>query len=157
MSKIPTTGTLSFIIQMPETVGGETGGDGTGGPAAPRREHNASSDPVGGDKNKQAKLATAIQVVKSVGSQTINATVSNIGLATGNYYAQRNAERTMHGVGQIVSLAASAVKPVTFAVTLVGMGISAVTETWQQNKEREIENYQAAQYAKRLGFSKERR
>ena len=92
MSDIPKTGTLNFIIQMPETAGGETGGGDTGEPGAPRQEHNTSGDPVSGDKNKQAKLATAIQVVKSVGSQTVNAMVSNIGLATGNYYAQRKVE-----------------------------------------------------------------
>lgn len=156
MSDIPKTGTLNFIIQMPETAGGETGGD-SGDPGAPRQEHNTSSNPVSGDKNKQAKLATAIQVVKSVGSQAINAAVSTIGLSTGNYYAQRKAERTMNAAGQIVSLVMSASNPVTLAVTIASMAISANAETWKQNKEREIENYQAAQYAKRLGFSKNRR
>ncbi len=156
MSDIPKTGTLNFIIQMPETTGGEVGGN-DGSPGAPRQESNQSGNPVSGDKNKQAKLATAIQVVKSVGSQAINAAVSNIGLATGNYYAQRKVERTMQGVGQLVSLAVSATNPVTFGITVASMAISAGAEAWQQNKQREIENYQAAQYAKRLGYSKERR
>ena len=156
MSDIPKTGTLSFIIQMPETAGGETGG-GTGEPGAPRQEHNTSGDPVSGDKYKNAKLSMAIQAVKSVGSQTVNTMVSNIGLATGNYYAQRKVERTMQGAGQLVSLAFAATNPVTLAVTIASMAISAGAETWQQNKEREIENYQAAQYAKRLGYSKNRR
>lgn len=157
MSDIPKTGSLNIIIQMPESAGGETGGDNTGEPGAPRQEHNTSSDPVSGDKNKQARLATAVQVVKSVGSQAINAMVSNIGLATGNYYAQRKAERTMNAAGQIVSLVMSASNPITFGITVASMAISAGTEAWQQNKQREIENYQAAQYAKRLGYSKERR
>lgn len=157
MSDIPKTGTLNFIIQMPETAGGETGGGDTGEPGAPRQEHNTSGDPVSGDKNKQAKLATAIQVVKSVGSQAINVAVSNIGLATGNYYAQRKVERTMQATGQIVALAVSASNPVTFGITIASMAISAGVETWQQNREREIENYQAAQYAKRLGYSQGRK
>lgn len=157
MSNIPTTGTLSFIIQMPETAGGETGGGDSGNPGAPRQESNQSGNPVSGDKNNQVKLATAIQVVKSVGSQAINTAVSTIGLSTGNYYAQRKAERTMQAAGQLVPLAVSASNPVTLAVTIASMAISANAETWKQNKEREIENYQAAQYAKRLGYSKERR
>lgn len=156
MSNIPTTGTLSFIIQMPETAGGEAGG-GTGEPGSPRQESNQSGNPVGGDKNNQVKLATAVQAVKSVGMQAVNAVVSNIGLATGNYYAQRKVERAMQGAGQMVALAVSAANPVTFAVTLASMGVSSIAETWQQNKEREIENYQAAQYAKRLGYSRSRR
>lgn len=159
MAGIPTTGETTIVIQMPETAGGDLGAadSATPGPAAPQRENNTSGNPVTGDKNKQAKLATAIQVTKTLAVQAVNSAISTIGVSTGNYYQQRKAEKGMQAVSQIVGLAVSAANPVTFAVTVASMAMSAGAEYYQQKKEREIENYKAEQYAKRLGYTRDRK
>ena len=159
MSDIPTQGTLDVVILMQS----DTGGSGTAGGTAPnpsdsQREGGLSKNPVQSeDKNKQAKLATAIQAAKTVGSQALNAVVSNIGLATGNTYAQQRAEIALSAVNTAVGLAMAAANPVTFGVALAGMAISTGSQIYRDYKQREHDNYVAAQLARRAGFTENRR
>ena len=58
----------------------------------------------------------------------------------------------------VVGLANTAsTSPVLAGVSIANMAISAHYEMKEQNKTREIENYQATQYAKRLGYTVARR
>lgn len=156
MSKVPTTGELSIVIEMPEHVGGELP-SATASPGAPQDESEPSANPVSGGKNGQVKLAMAVSTAKNIAMQGINAAVSNIGLATGNTYQQAKIERGLQAGQSIVGLAMAFTNPYTAIAAVAGMGIQAAAETYRQNKEREIANYQAEQYAKRIGYTVDRR
>lgn len=160
MSETP-KGTFEVIIQMPGQTGGSKGGTVSGNapsPADPQQEGGLSGNPVQAeDENRQAKLATAIQAAKTIGTQALNAVVSNIGLATGNLYAQQRAQETISAVNATVGLAVAAANPVTFGVALAGMAISAGSQIYQTYKQREYDNYVAAQLARRAGFTENRR
>ena len=122
------SGEVNITIQMPATAGGETGtADGSApSPASPKQETNTSADPVGGDSNGQVKLSAALQAAKGVGTQIINASVSSIGLATGNYYKQKKTERAMQVGGQLVGLAVSAfTNPLALVASISTIAISA--------------------------------
>lgn len=154
------SGEVNITIQMPATAGGETGtADGSApSPASPKQETNTSADPVGGDSNGQVKLSAALQAAKGVGTQIINASVSSIGLATGNYYKQKKTERAMQVGGQLVGLAVSAfTNPLALVASISTIAISSAAEYYQQNRERDIENYKTEQYAKRLGYTRDRK
>jgi hypothetical protein len=151
---IPTTGEMRIVIQMPETSGGDVQNDNNGkNPGAPIDESVVSSNPVQGNGRSQVMLATAIQATKTIGLQAINASISNIGIATGNYDKQIKAQSIMSAASTITSLAVSAANPVTFGVTVASMAISMGVQAYQQQKQIERENYQASQYAKRLGLT----
>ena len=104
MAGVPTQGTATFIIQMPESAGGETGntvGNETPSPANPKQEGNNSANPVKGGKDIQAKLAVGISLAKGAATQAVNSYVSQIGLMTGNYEQQRQVERGLSAVSKI--------------------------------------------------------
>jgi hypothetical protein len=154
-----TTG-VEIIIQMPSESGGGNGNTingGTPSPANVQQEGKPQENPVNGDKNSQAKLATAVQVAKNVGGQALNAAVSNIGLATGNYYKQQEVQQGLQAVNTVAGLVMAASNPITFGVALAGLAISAGSEMYQQRKQMQNENYVAAQNARRLGFTEARK
>lgn len=155
MADIPTTGSFNIIIQMPSETGSNT--NKTPSPSSPQSIENEKGNPTEGDENAQAKLSTAINTAKTIGTQAVNTAIGNIGLATGNYYAQQQAQRVMSGAQTFVNLAMSLSNPLTLGVTLAGMAISASSEMYQQQRTREIANYEAEQYAKRLGYTRDRR
>jgi hypothetical protein len=57
----------------------------------------------------------------------------------------------------MVGLAASFTNIYTAAIALAGLGIQAASEGYKQTRELEIANYQSEQYAKRIGFTVDRR
>jgi hypothetical protein len=150
---VQTSGEQTIIIEMPGETGEQTAPD----PANPQNENRPPENPASGSTGNAVALSTAIQAAKQVGTQALNAVVSNIGLATGNTYAQQKIQNTIQGVQTVAALAMSATNWVTFAVTAASMAISAGAEAFQQYKQREIENYSAAQVARRLGYSNARR
>ena len=152
---VPTTGSLEIIIQMPSETGAIN--NETPSPNAPQYIDDSSGNPTEGDKSGQVKLHMAIDTAKNIGMQGLNAAVSNIGLATGNYYAQQQTQRAISGAQSLVGLAMSFTNPYTAIAAVAGLAISAGSEMYQQNKQREIANYEAAQYAKRLGYTRDRR
>lgn len=150
---IPTTGEMRIVIQMPENAGGDIQNNNEISPVSPIDVSVVSSNPVQGNGRSQVMLAVAIQAAKTVGVQAINAAISNIGIATGNYYEQQKAQAVMNAASTITALAVSASNPVTLGVTVASMAISMGSQAFQQQKQIERENYQASQYAKRLGLT----
>lgn len=156
MAGVPTTGELAIVIQMPETEGGELPKEAPS-PASPQDEGQATTNPVDGNKNGQAKLAMALSTAKTIGMQGLNAAVSNIGLATGDYQAQRNAEKAIQAGSTIVGMAASFTNIYTAIAAVAGMAIQKGSEIYKAQREREIANYEASAYAKRIGYTVDRR
>ena len=151
---VQTTGEMRIIIQMPENAGGDTQSVNNGNsPVTPQDATIQTSNPVKGNNNSQAALATAIQATKTVGSQAINAAISNIGISSGNYYAQRQSQNAISLVSTIGAIAMSASNPITLAVSVASMAISVGSQYYQQQKQINADNYQTAQYAKRLGYT----
>lgn len=151
---IPTTGEHRIVIEFNN---GEGGGENTQtpSPASPQPITPKQENPI--DAKGAVLLSQGINAAKAIGAQGINAAISNIGIATGNYYQQQQAQRAVSGVQQIAGMAMAFTNPFTAVVAVSGAVISTVSEMYQQNKEREIANYSAEQYAKRLGYSKDRR
>ena len=156
MAGVPTTGELAIVIQMPETEGGELPKEAPS-PASPQDEAKPSTNPVDGNKNGQVKLAMALSTAKNIGMQGLNAAVSNIGLATGNYQAQRGVEKAIQAGSTIVGMAASFSNPYTAVAAIAGMAIQKGSEIYKSQKEMEIANYEASAYAKRIGYTVDRR
>lgn len=156
MAGVPTTGELAIVIQMPETEGGELPKEAPS-PASPQDEAKPSTNPVDGNKNGQAKLAMALSAAKNIGMQGLNAAVSNIGLATGNYQAQRGVEKAIQAGSTIVGMAASFTNIYTAIAAVAGMAIQKGSEIYKVQREREIANYEASAYAKRIGYTVDRR
>ena len=156
MAGIPTTGEQVIVIQMPETEGGELPKEAPS-PATPQDEAKPSKNPVEGNKGGSVKLAMALSSAKTIGMQGLNAAVSNIGLATGNYYQQAKIERGIQAGSTMVGLAVSLTNPLTAIVAIAGLGIQTASESFKQTRELEMANYQSEQYAKRIGYTVDRR
>lgn len=161
MAGIPTQGTMTIFIQMPENAGGEMGntvGNETPSPANPKQEGNNSPNPVKGGKDIQGKLALGISLAKGAATQAVNSYVSQIGLMTGDYYKQQQTERGIATVAKVAGYGIALATGNYAAVLLMGISdvTAAVSEERKQKREREIANYQTEQYAKRLGYSKQR-
>ena len=155
MAGVPTSGSMEIIIQMPGETGEST--TETPSPASPQTIENKSKNPSNADDKSQVKLLMALDTAKNIGMQGLNAAVGNIGLATGNYYAQQRTQNVISGAQSMVGLAMSFTNPFTAVAAIAGLAISTGAEIYQQNREREIANYQAEQYAKRLGYTKDRK
>lgn len=155
MAGTPTTGTLEFVINMPAETGESA--NNTPDPVQPQSESNTKDNPVKGSDKQQSRLALAAGVALNAAKQAGMAAISNLGLSTGNYYAQRRIEQATSATQSITALALSASNPYAFAGTLASMTIAGISEYYQQKKERDIANYQAEQYAKKLGFSSGRK
>lgn len=152
---VPTSGEYKIVIEF-NGEGGDDIGETTPSPVSPAPIEDTKETPIGG-QNSQVKLAMAVNVAKNIGMQGLNAAVSNIGLATGNYYAQQKTQRAISGAQSLVGLAMSFTNPYTAVAAVAGLTISGVSEMYQQNREREIANFQSEQYAKRLGYTRDRR
>lgn len=152
---VPTQGETKIIIEMPGGGDGDGGGGNT--PVNPQPIDNQSPDPNKTSTTKQTWVSLAANTAKNLGMQAINASVSNIGLSTGNYYKQQQTQRTIQSMQTMAGLAMSFANPFTALVSFAGMAISAGSEIYQQKKERDIANYQSEQYAKRLGYTKARK
>ena len=156
MANVPTSGEMAIVIQMPESAGGELPKEAPS-PGAPQDESKPSTNPKDGTKSGSVKLAVALSAAKTIGMQGLNAAVSNIGLATGDYQGQRRVENAIKTGSTIVGMAASFTNPLTAIVAVAGLGIQAASEAYKQQAEREIANYESNAYAKRIGFTVDRR
>ena len=161
---IPTNGKTEIIIQFGDQSGNANTVDGgSPSPSAPQQEGMLSKNPVKGKDEKNEGKASAFAVVaydtvKTLGMQAVNSGISQIGLTTGNYYAQAQSQRTINAAMTGAGLIATAMKnPFMAGVAIAGMAISAGFEMREQNKNREIANYEAQQIAKRIGYSTPRR
>ena len=155
-----TTGQFDIVIQMPASTETKAA---SGTPAQPMQENQpVQEDPVRGDsggKNGQAMATAAVHVAMNAGKQAAMAAISNIGLATGNSATQRRIENAVSTVSKVVGYAtAIATKNYAAAISMaLSDTIGFVSEMYQEDKNRQIENYSAAQYARKLGYTNGRR
>lgn len=156
MSNIPTSGEAVIVVQMPGTAGGELPKEAPS-PGAPKDESNPSKNPKDGTQSGGAKLAVAISSAKNLGMQGVNAAVSNIGLATGNYHKQGKAELAIQAGQTMMQMATAMTNPWTALVSAIGFGITATSEEYKLTRETQLANYNSEQYAKRIGYTVDRR
>lgn len=154
-----TSGTFDIVIQMPSDTA-STANAGT--PAQPMQDNTpVQANPVSGDsKNGRGVTAAALtHVAMNAGKQAMNAAISNIGLATGNNYMQKRVERGVTLATKAIGYGAAVLSgnPVLVVGMLASDAISIATEGYQIQKEREIADYQASQYARKIGYTNARR
>ena len=162
MASVPTQGTTTIVIQMSENAGGETGdtiNNETPSPSNPKQEGNNSTNPVKGGSNIQGKIALNIQLIKGLAKQSVNSYVSQIGLTTGDYYGQQRVEKKIETLSTLAQYGVALASGNYFAAIIMAasQGISYAFEQRAITREREIANYEAEQYAKRIGYSEGRR
>lgn len=154
-----TTGQFDIVIQMPDSTQAKPN---AGTPAQPMQENEpVQEDPVrgeGGGKS-QTVAAVAAGVALNAGKQAAAAAISNIGLATGNTFTQRRIEKAVSTVSKVVGygVALATQNYAAAAAMLANDAIQFATELYQADKNRQIENYAAEQYARKLGYTNGRR
>jgi hypothetical protein len=156
---IPTQGELKIVIEMQNADNGSGESiSSTPSPAKPKNEATPQQSPTGGGKN-QAWLATSMRIAGDIGKQALSNAVSTIGIATGNYRAQSQAELAITASTQLIGYAAMAATGnwAMLGVSIASSAISYATENYTQQKEREIQNFSAEQYAKRIGYTRDRK
>ena len=152
---IPTHGKFDIIISFDENGGDSLQTQPTA--ASPQQEGQKPKNPKDGNNKSQALMAAAVQVTYNLGKQAVTTAIGNIGISTGDYYAQKQVQRNMSAMGTVLGLAMAAKNPLMLAMSVGSMAITAASEIKQQNIQRDIANYTAAQQAKRIGYSIDRR
>lgn len=155
MAAVPTNGTVEFNIlfngsdgQNPAT-GSENGGD----PSAPENlgKPNAS-DPTSSNSGTVSASA-GVHVAMNLGKQAVDSAVSNIGLATGNNYAQNQVQNAIAGISTGVGLMASFTNPFTAIAAVGSLLISGISSAWANTEQRRWQNLEAQSYARLYGFT----
>ena len=143
------------------TIVDEREGTGTGkaaNPSNPVQEGAPNKRNPTQAGSKDTALHMALNGAERLGKQAVNSAISNIGLATGNYTAQRKAQAmvsmTETATGIIAGIATGNVALV--AAQVAGQAISYAAQRYQEIRQNEIENYKAAQYARLAGFRSNR-
>ena len=154
-----TSGQYDIIIQMPSDTGDETVG---GTPAQPREEAKpVQKDPVrgGGSGGGSVTSAAVMHLALNVGKQAVSTAIGNIGLATGNSFKQRRAQTSLTLGAKAIGYGAAIFTGnfIALAAMAAGDAINIASENYRINKEREIANYQAEQYARRIGYTNARK
>lgn len=85
--------------------------------------------------------------------QAVTAAVSNIGLATGNNYAQEKAQTILSAIGTGAGLIASMSNPLTAVAAVGAFAISTASQVYRREKERMWDNRRANQNAILYGFA----
>lgn len=154
-----TTGQFDIVIQMPDSTQAKPS---SGTPAQPMQENEpVQEDPVRGDGGgkSQTVASVAAHIALNAGKQAAMAAISNIGLATGNSALQQRVQSAVSTITKGVGYATAIVSG-NWAVA-VGMlasdAIGFVSEMYQEDKNRQIANYSAEQYARKLGYTNGRR
>ena len=157
-----TTGNFDIIIQMPASTEGQPN---SGTPAQPTQTADpVQNDPARGDKKQDGGgsatiAAVAANLAINAGKQALNSAVSNIGLATGNSYKQQQVQQMLSGITTVATVGGMLVSGnyAGAAAVAISTAISFASETYQMNKQREIDNYTAAQYAIKIGYTNGRK
>lgn len=157
MANIPTTGELNFNIIFKNENGETTNGDPQN-PSNPKQDGQPSNSNPIEPKNKNTAATLALNTTVTLGKQAANSAISSIGVATGNYRAQRIAQNVASGVETGIGLIAGIATGnfVMVAVSLASKAITAATQYYQQQKQTEIENKTAERNARLYGFSANR-
>jgi len=125
----------------------------TGNPSAPQNVGAPDEKNPTQSASDVVKLSAGMNAAISLGKQAVNAGVANIGLATGNYYAQSRIQNSLNAVGTTMGLIAAAGNPLTLAVAVGSLAISMGTSIYKEVQERKWENRRAEQYAIMYGFA----
>lgn len=156
MANVQTSGETHIHILFEN---GKSGDAPESTPAAPKQEGEPSKSNPLKSKSDGTNAQIALNIGMSLGKQAMNTAVSNIGLATGNYYMQSQVQNGIRTVSSMIGLgtAVASGNIPALIMQIGGMAISAVSQTYQDYKQRQIENYAAAQNARRAGFTEDRR
>lgn len=155
MAAVPTNGTVEFNIlfngsdgQNPAT-GSENGGD----PSAPENLGKPNvSDPTSSNSGTVSASA-GVHVAMNLGKQAVDSAVSNIGLATGNNYAQNQVQNVMSAVSTTAGLAMSFSNPFTAIAAVASLMITSLSSGWAKTEQRRWQNLEAQSYARLYGFT----
>lgn len=155
MPSIPTHGTLDININFPNEEGGTAAKPvaESGNAASPANIGLPNQENPAAASAGSVTLTAGVHVAMNLGQQAVNEAISNIGLATGNNYAQRKADSLIGAAGTVVGLAASMTNPITGVAAVGSLLISGISQIYRENKERMWENRQARNNAVLYGFS----
>ena len=140
------------------TIVDEREGTGTGkaaNPSNPVQEGAPNKRNPTQAGSKDTALHMALNGAERLGKQAVNSAISNIGLATGNYTAQRNAQAVSSLFDTSIGLGSSIVTGniALAAISIGAMAINLGNQYYQAKKQTDINNKIAEQYARRAGFS----
>ena len=155
MAAIPTNGSVNFNIlfngsdgQSP-AAGNENGGD----PSAPENVGKPNADDPTSSNNGTVSVSAGVHVAMNLGKQAVDSVVANIGLATGNNYAQSRVQGLMSGIATGAGLLAAASNPLTLIASVGSLLISGISTIWSRAEERRWQNLEAQNYARLYGFA----
>lgn len=148
---ISTSGEINFNIIF-NGEGGNTSSGG-GNPSAPENIGQPKAENPTQSGSNTVAVSAGVNVAMSLGKQAVDAAVSNIGLATGNNYAQERAQSMISAIGTGAGLIASFNNPATAVAAVGALMISTASQVYAREKNRMWENRRAEQNALIYGFS----
>lgn len=152
---VSTSGEINYNIYFVNGDGGDISDGGSGNPSSPANVGQPNAGNPAQSENKTVAISAGVNVAMSLGKQAVDAAVSNIGLATGNNYAQERAQSIISGIGTAAGLITSFSNPYTAVASVGALIISSVSQVYGREKQRMWDNRRAAQNAVIYGFSGE--
>ena len=150
---ISTSGEINFNIIFDGKSGASSDGGGTGNPSSPVNVGQPNAENPSQSGSNTVAVSAGVNVAMSLGKQAVNAAVSNIGLATGNNYAQEKTQSILSAIGTGAGLIASFSNPYTAVAAVGALIISTASQVYAREKQRMWDNRQAQQNAIIYGFS----
>lgn len=149
---VSTSGEINFNILFNGEDGAAPGEGQTGTPSSPQNVGQPQAEnPT--SASETVAISAGVNVAISLGKQAVTAAVSNIGLATGNNYAQEKAQSILSAIGTGAGLIASMSNPLTAVAAVGAFAISAASQVYRREKERMWDNRRANQNAILYGFA----
>lgn len=143
---------INLLFNGQEGGNPSTNGE-NGNPSAPVNMGQPNADNPASAGSDAVSLSAAVNVAMSLGKQAVGAAVSNIGLATGNNYAQDRISKFVSAIGMAGGLLAASSNPITFITSVGSLLISGLSQSYRTETERMWENRRARQYAILYGFA----
>ena len=154
MASVPTSGVVNFNINFSGGEGGASNApDNNGNPSAPVNIGKPNEENPTQSSGNSLLQSAGVNVALSLGKQAANAVISNIGIATGNNYAQNRISNFVSAAGTAAGLFAAASNPATFVAAVGALVISGVSQSYRDYRERVWENRRAQQNAILYGFA----
>lgn len=121
-----TTGEINYNIYFINGEGGDVS-SGEGNPSAPANAGKPNEKNPAESGSNTVAVSAGVNVAMSLGKQAVNAAVSNIGLATGNNYAQERTQSILSAIGTGAGLIASFSNPYTAIASVGALVVSGVS------------------------------
>lgn len=155
MADIPTNGEVNFNILFNGEDGGSPSNDNEneGTPAAPSNVGKPNSGKSTESSAKNVALSAGVNVAMNLGKQAVNAAVSNISAATGDYVTQQRVQQSLSAAGTAVGLISSFSNPFTAIAAVGALAISTGAKIWQEQNRLKWNNIDAANKAKLYGYA----